>query len=151
MRLLKTGPYEPGKHEFQLVSFPEDKTPPYAILSHVWIKPRTIDVVHPEVQFDDIQAEPNPRVLEKHKQGGSRKLEGAFQQAQRDGWGYIWADTTCINKASSFELSEAINSMFVWYRDAVTCYAYLADVPDDVDLNAEDSAFARSEWWDRGW
>jgi hypothetical protein len=39
-------------------------------------------------------------------------------------------DTCCIDKASSAKLSEAINSMFEWYRRAAVCYAYLVGVPD---------------------
>jgi len=31
-------------------------------------------------------------------------------------------------EAASAELSEAINSMFCWYRDAAECYVYLSDV-----------------------
>lgn len=41
---------------------------------------------------------------------------------------YIWIDTCCIDKTSSAELSEAINSMYAWYENAVVCYAYLEDV-----------------------
>jgi len=33
-----------------------------------------------------------------------------------------------MNKSSSAELSEAINSMFRCYRDAARCYVYLSDV-----------------------
>jgi hypothetical protein len=32
-----------------------------------------------------------------------------------------------IDKSSSAELSEAINSMFRWYHEATVCYAYLSD------------------------
>lgn len=50
----------------------------------------------------------------------------------------------CIDKTSTAELSESINSMFRWYQKAKVCYAYLEDV-DDV------SEFARSRWFTRGW
>src|SRR5277367_5000858 len=36
----------------------------------------------------------------------------------------------CINKESSTDLSEAINSMYSWYGHAEVCYIYLADVED---------------------
>jgi hypothetical protein len=36
--------------------------------------------------------------------------------------------STGIDKLSSAELSEAINSMFRWYQQAGICYAYLSDV-----------------------
>ncbi|KAI0772436.1 hypothetical protein BD413DRAFT_545420 [Trametes elegans] len=66
---------------------------------------------------------------------------------------WIWIDTCCIDKASSAELSEAINSMFAWYRDAQVCIVYLADVPTlgDPDPRAPDSPFRRSRWFTRGW
>ncbi|KAK4503487.1 hypothetical protein PRZ48_004402 [Zasmidium cellare] len=41
---------------------------------------------------------------------------------------WAWVDTCCIDKASSSELSEAINSMWLWYRRAELCVAYLSDV-----------------------
>ncbi|KAK3675898.1 hypothetical protein LTR78_004090 [Recurvomyces mirabilis] len=57
----------------------------------------------------------------------------------------------CIDKTSSAELSEAINSMFRWYQNAVVCYAFLSDVPNCVDISAVDSPFAKSRWFTRGW
>jgi hypothetical protein len=36
----------------------------------------------------------------------------------RDELAYAWVDTCCIDKTSSAELAEAINSMFAWYRGA---------------------------------
>jgi hypothetical protein len=38
-----------------------------------------------------------------------------------------------MDKSSSAELSEAINSMFNWHQEAQVCYAYLADVDVDVE------------------
>ena len=35
----------------------------------------------------------------------------------------------CIDKTSSAELSEAINSMWQWYENAEVCVVYLPDVP----------------------
>ncbi|KAH6714351.1 hypothetical protein BKA61DRAFT_632289 [Leptodontidium sp. MPI-SDFR-AT-0119] len=43
------------------------------------------------------------------------KIEGVCGIAVSDGFEYIWIDTCCIDKTSSAELSEAINSMFRWY------------------------------------
>lgn len=50
----------------------------------------------------------------------------------------------CIDKSSTAELSEAINSMFRWYRTAAICYAYLSDVSHLTDLE-------QSRWFTRGW
>lgn len=45
-----------------------------------------------------------------------------------NGWEWGWIDTCCIDKRSSAELTEAINSMYAWYAKAAVCYAYLSDV-----------------------
>jgi hypothetical protein len=63
---------------------------------------------------------------------------------------YVWVDTCCIDKRSSAELSEAINSMYTWYRNAITCYVYLNDVSCDNDTGVHD-AMRRSTWFTRGW
>ena len=61
-------------------------------------------------------------------------------------------DSCCIDKASTAELSEAINSMFRWYKKSKVCYAYLAEVPDDALDDPEDqSSFANARWFTRGW
>jgi hypothetical protein len=63
-----------------------------------------------------------------------------------------WIDTCCINKTSSAELSEAINSMFGWYERAEVCYAYLSDAfTDPADLFLNDLRFEKSQWFRRGW
>lgn len=59
---------------------------------------------------------------------------------------WIWVDTCCIDKRSSAELSEAINSMFKWYERATHCVAYLADVPD-----IDPASLIYSSWFRRGW
>jgi hypothetical protein len=95
------------------------------------------------------------------------KLQYTCAQARKDGYEYVWVDTCCIDKSSSAELSEAINSMFEWYRGAQVCYAYLEDVtahdmarfqfPDDDHLgpdkerNFYQTPFARSRWFTWGW
>ncbi|KAK1676437.1 hypothetical protein BDP55DRAFT_741680 [Colletotrichum godetiae] len=70
-----------------------------------------------------------------------------------DGFGYIWIDTCCIDKASSSELTETINSMWVWYQNSRVCYAYLEDVPEeDVDvLVGYSKTFMNCRWFTRGW
>lgn len=60
-------------------------------------------------------------------------------------------DTCCIDKTSSAELSEAINSMYRWYQKAEVCYAFLSDVPSSEDPHKEESAFRKSRWFTRGW
>ncbi len=59
--------------------------------------------------------------------------------------GMLLTQAGCIDKRSSAELSEAINSMFAWYAGALACVAYLSDVhvphmediPDDHTQGTE--------------
>ena len=133
--------------------------PRYAILSHRW--------GNEEITFHDWQH----RRSENRDGKGYLNIRNACNQAALDGLDFLWCDTNCIDKSSSSELSEAINSMFAWYRDSVICYAYLSDVPElsrsDIDQlkqgeistptaleNADGvgaSTFARSHWFTRGW
>ena len=112
----------------------EDTKPPYAILSHTWIK-------NEEITYQDIQSG-NPRQI-----SGWEKVKACCKRAIEDGFDYCWVDTCCINKTSSAELSEAINSMFQWYADAEVCYAFLTDVDSMVDTDE----FESSRWFSRGW
>ncbi|KAH6616409.1 heterokaryon incompatibility protein-domain-containing protein, partial [Boeremia exigua] len=105
--------------------------PSYAILSHCWGED--------EVLFTDLLD-----LTEAKKKQGFSKVEKTCEQAVKDGFDYVWIDTCCIDKSSSAELSEAINSMFAWYRNSDKCYAYLAD----VDGLGE---FAHSKWFTRAW
>ncbi|KAI1786364.1 HET-domain-containing protein [Ganoderma leucocontextum] len=81
----------------------------------------------------------------------SPKIRRACTVARANGYRYIWIDSCCIDKTSSSELSEAINSMYQWYSRAVMCFAFLADVPAEEDHGAKDSEFRQSRWFTRGW
>jgi Heterokaryon incompatibility protein (HET) len=119
---------------FQLEEFHGDDVPPYAILSHTWETE--------EVLFSDLS---NPYF--KHKQGW-KKIAYTCSQAKLDGFQYAWIDTCCIDKTSSSELSEAINSMYRWYAKSAECYVYLSDVnTDDGKL----TFLSSSRWFTRGW
>ncbi|KAK3944343.1 hypothetical protein QBC46DRAFT_280208 [Diplogelasinospora grovesii] len=123
----------------KLEEFLGHETRPYAILSHTWGNDRE------ELSFRDVEEG------EIDKPGvGSVKFRGCCRQAEKDGLGYVWIDTCCINKDSSRELEEAINSMFRWYERASVCYAYLSDVPDNNPRKPE-SKFRTSRWFERGW
>lgn len=107
----------------------------YAILSHRW-SPKNDD----EVSYEDIMA---GRARQKP---GFSKLEGTARQARKDGYDWIWIDTCCIDKRSSAELTESINSMYRWYEQAGRCYAYLQDI-----TAASNKPWHDSEWFERGW
>ena len=135
MRLLNTETYE-------LHTFPSaDHTPPYAILSHC------CQDATGEVTFADIQHLPRARTM-----SGWSKIENACAVARRrHHCEWLWIDTCCIDKGSSAELSEAINSMFAWYLRCNVCLAYLSDVPT-CENPAECNAYLRaSRWFTRGW
>ena len=131
MYLLNTSTFD--LHEFQSSHIPD-----YAILSHRW--------GHEEVSFRDMQDRRGPHMA------GFAKLKSCCALAASDGWQYVWIDSCCIDKSSSAELSEAINSMYRWYQNAEVCYAYLSDVQEgDGDPSLADSSFRRSKWFTRGW
>ncbi|KAN0073071.1 HET domain containing protein [Elaphomyces granulatus] len=135
MRLLKrnnTGQFSLTKD--LLVS---DDIPRYAILSHGW------GTDTEEVSFKDMIDGTGKRKT------GYNKIRFCGEQAGHDGLEYFWIDTCCIDKSSSAELHEAINSMFRWYRDAAKCYVYMADVKSS-QLPWELS-FRKSRWFTRGW
>lgn len=89
----------------------------------------------------------------------SVKIRRCCEVALEDGYEWVWIDTCCIDKTSSSELSEAINSMYAWYANTTICYAYLYDIFDsieDSDVTAgpawEDRpTFRSSKWFTRGW
>jgi hypothetical protein len=99
MRLLALDNCDLATGHLSLRTFIGTDIPVYAILSHRW----TDD----EVLFKDI--EENTSI----NKAGYFKLQGAISQARADGCAYLWDDTCCIDKSSSAELSEAINSMWV--------------------------------------
>ncbi|KAF4428921.1 vegetative incompatibility protein HET-E-1 [Fusarium austroafricanum] len=139
MRLLRRLP--DGSIRLTL-DLPQDKLPKYAILSHTWLGDNK------EIDFDDMT-----RGKPENKAASWEKIRFCADQARKDGLEYFWVDTCCINKQSSAELQEAITSMFAWYRNAETCYAYLADVSiaTDDEKASWELAFRRSRWFTRGW
>jgi hypothetical protein len=111
--------------------------PRYAILSHTW--------GNEEVSFQDFQ---NGRARKK----GFSKITETCRLARLEGIPYAWIDTCCIDKTSSAELTQAINSMFRWYADSTVCFAYLDDlVLGDAPQQSASIAFASSRWFTRGW
>ncbi|KAF4345744.1 ankyrin repeat-containing protein [Fusarium beomiforme] len=155
MRLLHTKTY-------RLYEFFNEEVPPYAILSHTWGSK--------EINFEEIQDRRNSYGFRSNP--GFPKVKGACSLAHSENYEFIWIDTCCINKSSSSELSEAINSMYLWYKRADVCYAYLADVnyrseyspvastklgsESNIVLNGnhwnfDESEFRESRWFTRGW
>jgi hypothetical protein len=69
---------------------------------------------------------------------GLRKLVSACIQAKHDAIKYVWVDMCAIDKTSSAELQETINSMYRWYEQAELCYVYLDDVPAHIRWDTSD-------------
>ncbi|KAH8649510.1 heterokaryon incompatibility protein-domain-containing protein [Tricladium varicosporioides] len=119
----------------ELKEFSDDSTPKYAIISHRW--------QDGEVSYQHMQngSATNMR--------GYSKLKLCCRQATKENLEYIWIDTCCIDKTNSVELSESINSMYRWYKNAIVCYVYLFDVHSMGVTN--DLSFEKSVWFTRGW
>ena len=120
----------------------------YAILSHTWTQDPVGEQTFKDVQ--DIMKEckitgENPRIH------ASEKIRRCCEIAERDGYKWVWIDSCCIDKTSSTELSEAINSMFNWYALSEVCYVYLEDVEDGDNPSDEDSDFRNARGHSRGW
>jgi hypothetical protein len=128
--------------EFSLIEYMDEREiPGYAILSHRWGEDSD------EVTLKDIRDRTGRTKI------GYKKIRACAKQAVEDGLKLIWVDTCCIDKTSSAELSEAINSMWRWYRESKFCYAFLNDVPANtsIDTMAGAIAFSKSQWFTRGW
>jgi hypothetical protein len=125
MRLLDTWTIKLREEE-------ESHTVKYAILSHRWEEE--------EVTYQDMQGNQAPRLF------GYQKIVSACEKAREMGYDRIWIDTCCIDKTSSVELSQAINSMFRYYQGAQTCIAFLSD----WDATSKES-LSESKWFKRGW
>jgi hypothetical protein len=150
-----------------LVKCDGNNIPQYAVLSHTWLAD------HEEVNFQDLQHTISPILANEtyprrphaisdsvKKRPGYQKIIFCGERAAHHHLQYFWVDTCCIDKTSSAELAEAINSMFRWYQFAARCYVFLSDVSartaNDLDqqvFGKDDwiSSFKRSRWFMRGW
>ena len=142
MRLLRleaaSGTPQP---DLVLCDYYSELVPSYATLSHRWGHPDD------EVLYHDLVGDKSKAKQKK----AYRKIQALARQALQDGIAHIWVDTCCIDKSSSAELSEAINSIFKWYEESKICYVYLKDVPEKDGYASTDSLFRKSEWFNRGW
>ncbi|RDX40885.1 HET-domain-containing protein [Lentinus brumalis] len=150
-------------HEF---ASPEDIPDEYAILSHTWNnRPQDGPL---EQSFKEVR-----KIQKRCAQDGrnprdfvTEKIRRCCELAQKHGYKWVWIDTCCIDKTSSAELSEAINSMFRYYALAAICYGYLQDVNTEFvslkDLENDRHSrnpyrqeryrsFGSSIWFQRGW
>lgn len=116
-----------------------DSIPQYAIVSHRW--------GDDEVSYQDfLQGQ------RKQSYGWTKILKGC-QLALDLGYSWLWMDTCCLDKKSSAELTEGINSMFQWYQQSQACLVFLHDVPDipEDGHGYRTKDFDNSSWFTRGW
>jgi hypothetical protein len=114
--------------------------PKYAILSHTW--------GDEEILYGEMMSMNGESSQSAALKSGYLKIQGMCEKARSLGFEYAWADTCCIDKSSSAELSEAINSMFQWYQRADICLVYLSDLSPDSDI---DNDMPSCKWFTRGW
>ncbi|KAI6163688.1 heterokaryon incompatibility protein-domain-containing protein [Pisolithus thermaeus] len=124
----------------------------YAILSHCW---GVAERGEKEVSFQEMEqlVAVKKKRREIRRRTGYKKIIDTCKQARKDGLEWVWVDTCCIDKTSSSELSEAINSMYQWYANANQCYAYIHDATRDSWLYRDDKGIIHSScrWFTRGW
>ncbi|EWY83087.1 hypothetical protein FOYG_15160 [Fusarium oxysporum NRRL 32931] len=153
MRLLSA-------EDLQFEDFFGRKIQKYAILSHRWGEE--------EPSYADMKT----TIVQRKAWGTGQESpwEGQIYQkiyqfslmALQAGYKYIWVDTCCIDKSSSAELQESINSMYQWYMDSGVCYVYLSDVSISASPSSTrhrgplssrpwTESFQNSQWFTRGW
>ncbi|KAK5189439.1 hypothetical protein LTR99_008018 [Exophiala xenobiotica] len=156
MRLINT-----NTGEFE--SFWDTQRPQYGILSHTWGDEEVsyLDYLFLTSNLPGTSAGLVHALLKTPRADseGIRKIQNCLKLARSRAVDWIWVDTCCLDQSSSAEISEAINSMWAWYRDATECYVYLGDVSvrpqrdiaaDDFD-EASREQFRSARWFGRGW
>ena len=135
----------------KVLEFGDDEVAEYAILSHRWTE-QEVDYTE-VVKLAKMDEEERNEIRQRD---GYRKILQSCEQARKDGYEWLWVDTCCIDKRSSAELSEAINSMYRWYENSRVCYAYLHDVSSssfptapNYERNVKSNGWP--EWFSRGW
>ncbi|KAH8884156.1 HET-domain-containing protein [Thozetella sp. PMI_491] len=131
MRLLDT-------RSLALRSFSGDFIPPYAILSHTWYDAGEVEYRH---------------LSKRGKLKGFDKVLQSARIAESYGYQYVWIDACCIDKSSSAEHEESINSMYKWYQGASMCIIYLEDLDFRAEPNPRSArkVFMHAKWFTRGW
>lgn len=132
----------------QLTQVADENVHPFAILSHTWEAGQ-------EVGFQEMQNIKDETITHK---SGFQKISRTCHIARRN-YKYVWIDTCCIDKTSSSELSEAINSMFRFYQAARVCYVYLPDfeplplgqLRERGRMTIVAERLKRCKWFTRGW
>ena len=102
---------------------------PYAIVSHRWCDE--------ELSYEKFLKDKKRYQQGRLRSHGWTKIIEAARLALDCGLEWIWLDTVCINKDSSAELTEAINSMYSWYWRSKICFVFLPDVHNALSCSCE--------------
>ncbi|KAK3357950.1 hypothetical protein B0T25DRAFT_540613 [Lasiosphaeria hispida] len=157
----------------KLEAFEGHDVPEYAILSHMWTDEEISyqDYVWLDEFREDVAdglVDEMPRKMRKKlhakyatltRKAGYVKIQRYIEccrngqdherkQGKAPSFNHAWVDTCCINRESSAEVAEAVNSVWAYYADTAACIAFLGDVGGSEMPNAE---FYRSRWFTRGW
>ena len=122
----------------QFKEFHESQIPQYAILSHTWEDGE-------EMTYQDMMAASRP------SKPGYGKIIETCRLARHEKLEYAWVDTCCIDKSSSAELTESINSMYRWYQNATICFVHLSDLSPEWKALGFEEALWQCRWTTRGW
>ncbi|KAK5709507.1 hypothetical protein LTR17_019734 [Elasticomyces elasticus] len=132
MRLLNTTTLE-------FEEFIDTKQVEYSILSHCWSQDREDpEVTHQAYLSKSYDA----------NGAGYQKILRCCKLSKEQGLEYTWIDTCCVDKTSSAELSETINSMFQWYWDSAECYVFMNDMVADTLPEVE--GIDKEGHWEQG-
>jgi hypothetical protein len=126
MRLLNT-------HTLEFEEFVGRSSDSYAILSH--------RSGYDEVSYKEFR---KSREAVKHR-AGYKKIAEFCEISKQRGYRLAWIDTCCIDKRSSAELSEVLNSMYEWYENSSECYVWLEDYSGNLD------DLHKCTWFSRAW
>ncbi|KAL8345462.1 hypothetical protein RB601_005484 [Gaeumannomyces tritici] len=151
-----------------------ESVPKYAILSHTWVEGEEVDfqeMARYGGALDRGDSTNSERICTcacpcqslisdiVRRRPGYEKIVRICRLARERNIDWAWVDTCCIDKSSSAELSEAINSMYRWYNQAKVCFVFLADLDldpeSDLASHSEptelEEALGRCRWFTRGW
>jgi hypothetical protein len=123
---------------YQVSVFNEAAAPRYAAISHTWGPDEVVfkDLVN--FQYATLR-------------GGFAKLQGACLTVIKLGIEWIWIDTVCIDRSSSVEVSDSVNSIFRWFRNSQFCIVYLDDLCPDDEGSASFRQLKACRWMTRSW
>ncbi|KAL8381082.1 hypothetical protein RB595_005391 [Gaeumannomyces hyphopodioides] len=156
MRLLNVNTRE--LHEFN-----GDRIPPYAIFSHVGegageVTYQEWQRVRQHARADRLFLNCDAVLVDESKsiqdKPGFAKINNFISTLNKVYPHIEWAHihNVCVNRSSSAEVDEAVNSCFGWCQRAATCLAFLDDVPIDLwPLKANPAEFSRARWFRRSW